>query len=73
MMMHIPPELAGQTIEVSYGYDHAGYIYRRTLDRFDRSVAWQRAPLEDISEELSDPWNTIPGVPEDLWEDCEEP
>lgn len=56
----IPPENAGQIVEVAYG-EWDGVIYRRVHDRSDRTteiVAYE--PPEDSAEGECQPWNEEP-------------
>ena len=64
----VPPECGGQIVEVAYATDSADWALRRTADRSDRSVTYERAPLEDLEGEW-EPWNGAPDL--DVWEPCE--
>lgn len=46
MKMYTRPVDQGQIVEVSYGYDESGYAYRRTHDRSDGSIAWERGQID---------------------------
>lgn len=67
---HVAPEDQGQMVEVAYATDRECYVYRRTTDRSDRSVAYERADIEAVVEFA--PWNTRPSVPADAWESVTE-
>lgn len=71
--MHTPPECQGQIVTVSYGSDCESYYYRRTEDRSDRTVTWERADMGDAGLEEGDwqPWNREPAI--DCWEPCAAP
>jgi hypothetical protein len=51
MVLHIPRANQGQIVEVSYGW-HEGDLYRRALDRSDRSVVIRvlRSPWDHVDE-----------------------
>jgi hypothetical protein len=71
-----PGECQGQIVELSFCAD-GDYIYRRTLDRSDNSVEYERrdwdfSPDGDgVDGEHFQPWNRKPGG--EGWEDCEDP
>jgi len=72
MMMIVPPECQGQTVESSYGW-HEGSLYRRTEDRSDGSVWWARADSEE-SDALPEGWIAVNGAPPCIgWEPCRDP
>jgi hypothetical protein len=67
---HVPPANQGQTVVVSYGIDTEGEaIYRRTFDRSDRSVSYERADLSALRGDF-EPWNESPDVARGAWEDA---
>lgn len=73
--MHVPPENQGQIVEVSYGW-RDDRLYRRVLDKSDRSEAWAVArdskALRNYQESSSELWNEAP--PEKItWKPCEPP
>lgn len=55
MTLHTPPENQGQIVEVSYGWQ-AGCLYRRVVDRSDRSVSWSVASDDDEVNALRREW-----------------
>ncbi len=61
---HVPPACQGQMVEVAYGGDRAGTLYRRTKNRGDLSVRYERADASSCGcEEECDcwqPWNNEP-------------
>lgn len=63
MIWHIPPELAGQIIEVSYAADN-GIAYKKILDKSDLSIELYSADLSDCGCENEcdcfQPWNNVP-------------
>lgn len=81
MKMIVPPECQGQIVQVSYGDSCNGILYRRTVDRSDRSESWERAEHVDLfprCDHDSDcgcwsPQNVEPGGDPDAWEPCAEP
>jgi len=71
MKMYVRPVDQGQIIEVSYGYDSDGNAYRRTNDRSDGSVTWERGELDWDREPEGTDQNHVPCVV--AWEPCEPP
>lgn len=72
LSMYVRPIDQGQIVEVSYGYDHEGGAYRRTLDRSDGSVEWDHGTLDwDHEPEGDTDQNHVPCV--ESWEPCEDP
>ena len=61
----------GQIVEVSYGYDCSGNAYRRTIDRSDGSVTWERGELDWDREPEGVDTEHVPCVVE--WKPCKEP
>jgi hypothetical protein len=78
MKMHTPPAMQGQMVEISFGGDGSGTLYRRTIDRSDRSVAWACCAAEDLCDcaeecDCFDPANAEPPEPAGGWQTCAEP
>ena len=71
VLMYTRPVDQGQIVEVSYGYDSEGGAYRRTTDRSDGSVTWERGELDWDREPEGVDTDRIPCV--DEWVPCEEP
>lgn len=72
---HVPPRNQGQIVEVAYGADSAGLVFRRTLDRSDGSTRYAVADSADCGcdSECScfEPWNGEPSGFD--WVSIEEP
>lgn len=62
--MVVPPECAGQIVEVSYseGWSTDGYCeaFKRVYDRSDRSEQWYYADCSDLDDDAYDPVNRAP-------------
>jgi hypothetical protein len=73
MIMHIPPCCSGQIIEVSYGCDCNGNVFKRVLDRSDGTVDWYTSSndYEYSEHDCWEPWNAIPTGYH--WQSCLEP
>lgn len=60
----VPGSCQGQMVEVAYGDDRAGTVFRRVTDRSDRSVAYSYADAADCGCEAEcncwEPWNREP-------------
>lgn len=75
MKWHIPPELQGQTVEVSYGSTGDGRLWRRIHDRTDRSTVYDVADAGDCGCpgecHCFEPWNREPA--NYGWVECPQP
>lgn len=75
MKMHIPPECQGQMVELSYGGDGSGLLFRRAVDRSDREERWFRAAADECGHEgecgCFEPWNKEPTAY--AWTPCSAP
>jgi len=67
--MHIPPECAGQTVEVSFG-ETPDCAIKRVRDRSDGTTDWYRirwadawAAAPDNDDIEFEPWNRAPAMP----------
>jgi hypothetical protein len=56
----VPPQNQGQIVQVSYGCT-PDYIFKRSLDKSDRTVIVRAYHHPDGDEEF-EPWNDIPCV-----------
>lgn len=65
MKWHVTPRDQGQTVEVAYASDCECYYWRRTTDRSDQAVTYERLAFDD-AEGGFEPWNGI--VPTGEWE-----
>lgn len=54
----VPPACAGQIVEVAYGSDYDGLLYRRITDRSDGSIGYAVADADDVA--TWDPANEEP-------------
>lgn len=61
---HVPPQNQGQIVEVAYGSDCAGLVFRRTVDRSDGSTSYAVADSADCGCDSGcscfEPWNSEP-------------
>lgn len=58
--MVVPPECAGQIVEVSYSDAYGAEGYKRVFDRSDRSEQWFYADTSDCDDDSWDPVNRAP-------------
>lgn len=71
--MYTPRKNQGQIVDVSYGW-HDGSLYRRTIDRSDKSMEWAVADDRSARKEAESEvglWDRAPEVRS--WRPCVEP
>ena len=75
MKMITPPECQGQIVEVSYGGDYSGVLYRRVVDRSDGSESWACTDADDCGcDGECDCFDPANREPEGFaWVPCEAP
>lgn len=70
--MNVPPVNQGQIVEISYGWDEDGRLYRRTYDQSDCSESWDVARS---TGHIPDDWHPVNEPPprRTKWKPCPSP
>jgi hypothetical protein len=68
-----PPRNQGQMVTVSYGCDGDSQVLVERTQRPDGPDTYRTADLTDdmMAGVAIEPWNDVPNVPEDMWEDVD--
>ena len=69
LIYHTLPQDAGQMVAVSYCHNLDGFLYRRSYDQSDRTMAITRAVVDEDSPTQYEPWNGV--LPQTVGEDEE--